>query len=157
MPLNAFDAALLSAGVGDVNLIKLSSILPPGCRRTDRVLLPPGSFVPCAYATILSSNRSQLISAAVGVGIPEDPTAAGLIMEYHAEHTNADHAARVVESMVREGMKLRNRPLKDILVASIDHTVEEEAGAVFAGVILWADTPNLCICEQTQIEPAPPE
>lgn len=28
--LNAFDAALLDAGVGNTNLIKLSSILPPG-------------------------------------------------------------------------------------------------------------------------------
>jgi pyruvoyl-dependent arginine decarboxylase len=29
-PLNAFDNALLDAGIGDVNLIKVSSIIPPG-------------------------------------------------------------------------------------------------------------------------------
>ena len=29
-PLNAFDNALLAAGIGNINLIKVSSILPPG-------------------------------------------------------------------------------------------------------------------------------
>ena len=28
--LNAFDAALIKAGIGDTNLVKMSSILPPG-------------------------------------------------------------------------------------------------------------------------------
>ena len=29
-PLNAFDGALLAAGVGNTNLVKMSSIVPPG-------------------------------------------------------------------------------------------------------------------------------
>ena len=33
--LNAFDAALLRAGVGDTNLVRVSSILPPGCEEME--------------------------------------------------------------------------------------------------------------------------
>ena len=33
-PLNAFDAALLAAGIGNTNLVKISSIVPPGCEET---------------------------------------------------------------------------------------------------------------------------
>src|SRR5206468_7432297 len=29
-PLNAFDNALLAAGIGNINLVRISSILPPG-------------------------------------------------------------------------------------------------------------------------------
>ncbi len=40
--LNAFDAALLDAGVGDTNLIKMSSILPPGAVEIERLTLKKG-------------------------------------------------------------------------------------------------------------------
>ena len=47
--LNAFDAALLDAGVGDTNLIKMSSILPPGALEIEILPLKKGSFIPLAY------------------------------------------------------------------------------------------------------------
>jgi arginine decarboxylase len=31
-PLNSFDAALLDAGIGNLNLVRVSSILPPGAQ-----------------------------------------------------------------------------------------------------------------------------
>ena len=33
--LNAFDGALLAAGIGDTNLLKISSIVPPAGQRVD--------------------------------------------------------------------------------------------------------------------------
>ena len=39
-PLNAFDAALGDAGVGDLNLVKVSSIVPPFCERTEPQRIP---------------------------------------------------------------------------------------------------------------------
>ncbi len=79
--LNAFDAALLDAGIGDTNLIKMSSILPPAAIEIPPRELPKGSFVPLAFGDIASSQPGTTISASVAVGIPEDPSAAGLIME----------------------------------------------------------------------------
>jgi len=53
--LNAFDGALLAAGIGDTNLVKMSSIVPPACKRIDPVKLPGGALVPVAYAAMTSS------------------------------------------------------------------------------------------------------
>jgi arginine decarboxylase len=52
MELNAFDAALLDAGIGNTNLVKMSSILPPGCLQIQPLPLPPGCLVPVAYSAI---------------------------------------------------------------------------------------------------------
>ncbi|MBI3007466.1 MAG: pyruvoyl-dependent arginine decarboxylase, partial [candidate division NC10 bacterium] len=50
--LNAFDNALLQAGIGNVNLVRVSSIVPPKAAFCPEVALPPGALVPTAYATI---------------------------------------------------------------------------------------------------------
>ena len=81
--LNAFDAALLRAGVGDTNLVRVSSILPPGCEEMAPPPLPPGALVPAAYASVTSAVPGEVITAAVAVAIPEDEGRPGLIMEHH--------------------------------------------------------------------------
>jgi arginine decarboxylase len=75
--LNAFDGALLASGVGDTNLVKMSSILPPGCLEMNPrpVALPQGALVPIAYASLCSDAPGEVISAAA-IGIPEDETRA---------------------------------------------------------------------------------
>ena len=81
-PLNAFDGALLNAGIGNTNLVRMSSIIPPGCREIEPVKLPFGALVPVAYASHTSETPGEVISAAVAVAIPEDESYPGLIMEY---------------------------------------------------------------------------
>jgi len=54
MPLNAFDMALLDAGVGDTNLVRMSSIVPPSCKEVEGMLLPKGGLIPIAYGSISS-------------------------------------------------------------------------------------------------------
>ena len=44
--LNAFDNALLAAGIGNINLVKVSSILPPDTEMVDLPQLRPGAIVP---------------------------------------------------------------------------------------------------------------
>ena len=66
-PLVAFDKALLNAGVGNYNLVKLSSILPAKAVWCDTRILrkdvPDGSLLPTAYATISSDKlRDRLVS-----------------------------------------------------------------------------------------------
>jgi arginine decarboxylase len=133
--LNAFDAALLKAGIGDTNLIRMSSILPPAAERTEVIELPRGSFVPLAYGEICSSVPGTRISAAVAVGIPANPTLAGLIMECSGEGApeTYEEAAR---AMVSEGMEeIRRAQLREILSISVTHKVER-CGAAFAAVVL---------------------
>jgi arginine decarboxylase len=135
--LNAFDGALLASGVGDTNLVKMSSILPPGCEEMKEppVPMPQGALVPVAYASLCSDVPGETISAAVAIGIPEDPNRAGLIMEYSARAEESVVLAQV-KKMVEKGMELRKRPIKEIKAISSTHKVGSTAG-VFAGVVLW--------------------
>jgi len=135
--LNAFDGALLASGVGDTNLVRMSSILPPGCVELDPKpqSLPQGALVPIAYATISSDVPGTIISSAVAVGIPEDSALAGLIMEFSAKREK-EYVEYQVKRMVVEGMKLRNRAIKEI--KSVSATFEVKTiGATFAAVVLW--------------------
>lgn len=135
--LNAFDGALLASGVGDTNLVKMSSILPPGCEEMKQppIPLPQGALVPVAYASLYSDVPGETISAAVAIGIPEDPNRAGLIMEYSARAEEGVVLAQV-KKMVEKGMELRKRPIKEIKAISSTYKVGS-IGAVFAGVVLW--------------------
>lgn len=134
-PLNAFDAALLRAGVGDTNLIKLSSILPPAAIEIETYRFPKGSMVPLAYGELTSSQPGATIAAAVAVGIPEDPDEAGLIME--CSHIGSAQACEnAAREMVREGMEIiRGRRVREIKSVSVYHVVER-VGSVFAAVVL---------------------
>lgn len=134
--LNAFDGALMASGIGDTNIVKMSSILPPGCKEINPPLpLPQGALVPVAYATISSTTPGEVISAAVAIGIPEDETQAGLIMEFSARDEEK-FVVEQVKKMVEKGMEMRKRKIKEIKWISSTHRVKE-IGAVFAGVVLW--------------------
>jgi len=135
--LNAFDGALLASGVGDTNLVKMSSILPPGCQKMNPrpVQLPQGALVPVAYASLCSDVPGDVISSAVAIGIPKDENRAGLIMEYSAR-AEQSIVENQVRKMVEKGMEMRNRAVKEIMSISATYKVTD-IGAVFAGVVLW--------------------
>ena len=133
--LNAFDGALLRAGIGDTNLVKMSSIVPPNCTLINPIKIPPGSLVPTAYASMTSDVPGEMISAAVALALTEDPDRPGLIMEYSSRGRQAEIEERVRE-MVKEGMKLRGWPIKDLKSIGIEYKVKK-VGAVLAAVVLW--------------------
>ncbi|MCA9520972.1 MAG: arginine decarboxylase, pyruvoyl-dependent [Myxococcales bacterium] len=133
--LNAFDHALLAAGVGDTNLVRMSSICPPACQQVEPFKLPYGALVPVAYAMMASSTPGEIIGAAVAVARPIDDTLPGLIMEHHGIGTREEIEYRVRE-MAIEGMHYRNREIKDVLVIGAEVRVERH-GAAFAGLVLW--------------------
>ncbi|MDK9701004.1 MAG: arginine decarboxylase, pyruvoyl-dependent [bacterium] len=133
--LNSFDGALLAAGIGDVNIVKMSSILPPNALEVTPFKLPGGALVPAAYAAYTSSEPGERIACAVAVAIPEDPTLPGLIMEYEGRGTKQDIEEHVRE-MARKGMETRNRTIKEIKSIAIEHKVDH-IGGIIAAVILW--------------------
>lgn len=135
--LNAFDNALLNAGVGDTNLMRMSSILPPAAEmcRVEEMNLPKGGLIPLAYASIDGTTPGRVISSAVAVGIPEDDRETGVIMEFE-DHAHLDTVEGIVRQMVVDAFDYRKRELKEILSIGIEHTVEI-FGATFAGVVLW--------------------
>ena len=78
--LTAFDNALRKGGIGDVNLIRVSSIVPPGATISPLPDLPFGALTPAAYAVQTSSVPGMRIAACIGVGwTPRG----GVLMEAH--------------------------------------------------------------------------
>src|SRR5256712_4449021 len=71
--LNAFDNALLAAGIGNINLVKDSSILPPEVPVIDLPKIKPGAIVPTAYAAMTSATPGETIAAAIAYAVPADP------------------------------------------------------------------------------------
>ena len=133
--LNSFDGALLNAGIGNTNLIKVSSILPPKCENIEPIQIPYGAIVPIAYASITSQLEGEVIAAAVAVAIPEDDKKPGLIMEYSSRGRKED-IEEIVRNMAKHGMELRGEKIKEIKSISTQHKVTN-IGTAFAGVVLW--------------------
>jgi arginine decarboxylase len=135
--LNAFDNALLAAGIGNINLIKVSSIVPPEVTVVELPKIRPGALVPTAYAAITSEVPGETIAAAVGYALPDEPTKPGVIMEFHGV-AGRDEADRAIRAMLEEAFRVRGETVRELSVLAVEHTVER-AGCAVAAVVLLAD------------------
>ncbi|MDD3364506.1 MAG: arginine decarboxylase, pyruvoyl-dependent, partial [Syntrophomonas sp.] len=115
------------------NLLRVSSILPPGCQFEPDLVIPPGSLLPIAYGSITSSEKGAIISAAVAVGIKSDSF--GVIMEFSGNCSKKEAEAQVTK-MVEEAFRIRGIELEEVKVAACEHLVEN-IGCAFAAVPLW--------------------
>jgi arginine decarboxylase len=131
--LNAFDNALLAAQVGNLNLIRVSSVLPQGATLLEVApAITPGSLVPTVYSVHVSARPGDTVAAAVGIGIGDGSH--GMIYESHGVSKHEVEAS--VRQMIAEGFARRGLRLKEIVVRSIEHKVER-IGCAVAAVILW--------------------
>ncbi|GBC97862.1 Pyruvoyl-dependent arginine decarboxylase [bacterium HR17] len=132
-PLNAFDNALLAAGIGDVNLIKVSSIVPPGAEIvSDKPRLPRGALVPCVYSERVSTTPGERIAVALAVGLADDGF--GVVMESEGE--SAEEACKRALSMVADAFQVRALRLARTLYIAVEHRVER-CGSVVAACVYW--------------------
>ena len=136
--LNAFDNALLAAGIGNINLIKVSSILPPGVELVPLPRIKPGALVPTAYAAMTSEVPGEVVAAAVGWARPEDPAKNGVIMEYHDKATQ-EEAERMIVQMLEEAFRVRGEKIRDMKVFAVEHRVERTGCALAAVTLLSED------------------
>lgn len=131
--LNAFDNALLKARIGNLNLMRVTSILPPGVQYCPEMEIPPGSLVPTAYGYIVSDVPGELIAAAVGVGFSKDSF--GVIMEFSGKCTR-EEAEKAIEKMLIEAFETRGMELAGKRIAAVEHRVVK-IGCALAAVPLW--------------------
>ena len=131
--LNAFDNALLASGIGNLNLLRVSSVMPPNCTEVAKLEIAPGSLTPTAYGSITSDKPGERISASVGIGFTKDSY--GIIMEFSGR-CSKDEAEETVAQMVRDAFAQRGEELAEIKVLGVEHTVES-IGCAFAAVALW--------------------
>src|SRR5262245_41919286 len=133
--LNAFDNALLAAGIGNINLVRISSILPPGVELGPLPRLKLGAIIPTAYAVQTSEVPGEVIAAAVGWARPVDPDKNGVIMEFHDKATR-EEAERAIVEMLEEAFRVRGEPIRDMQVFAAEHRVERTGCAVAAVALL---------------------
>lgn len=86
--LNSFELALRSAEIAKYNLVRVSSIFPPGAKIITRdqglSYLTPGQIVFSVMSENSTNEPNRLISASVGVAIPQDKNQYGYLSEHHA-------------------------------------------------------------------------
>jgi arginine decarboxylase len=132
-PINAFDNALLNAGVGNLNLVKVSSVVPTGAVMLDQpVSIDPGTLVPAVYATRHSNVPGEHICSVVGIGLSEDSH--GMIFEHSSD--SAEKAKRAVRTMVEDAFKQRGMKLARLMIRMAEHRVET-LGCTVSAVVLW--------------------
>lgn len=134
--ISSFDSALLDAGIGNYNLVRVSSILPPNCVQSNRVLLPGGSVLFTAYAT-LTTHADELIASAIAVAIPHNAEQCGVIMEY-SNRTSKEDAVKTVRKLAENAMRKRHIAVDTILSSGIEIQGKDTVfSTTFAGISMF--------------------
>ena len=132
--LNAFDNCLIKAGIGDISLVKLTSILPPDIEFIEKVpQFYPGSNVPAIYTFVTSEKRGQKIAAAIAVAKTiNGPT---LVAEYSNINISAGEAEEEAYKRVIKMAENRKREIDGrIIIKSSEHVVKK-CGCALAIVV----------------------
>ena len=106
--LSSFELALRNAGIERYNLVRVSSILPPHCKIVSKKKgleqLRPGQIVFVVLAENQSKEPNRLMSAAIGVAIPNDRDHYGYLSEHHAfgekEKVSGEYAEDLAAEML---------------------------------------------------------
>lgn len=139
-PLLAFDRALKYAEVSDLNLIKVTSVLPANCSRMDYVpILPAGRISPAVMSKCETSVCKTTVSAAIAVAIPKDPNKSGVFFE-ESGIMELSVAIERASNMCRQAMKDRGTEVLDVTSVGASNTCTFEPVAVLAvALFLWAE------------------
>jgi len=101
--LASFELALRAAGLAYCNLVLVSSIYPPGCKRISKEegvkLLRPGEIVFCVYDRESTNEPNRLVAASVGVAIPSDENQYGYLSEHHSFGETDEKAGEYAEDL----------------------------------------------------------
>ena len=125
--LNAFDNALTDAGIGDINLIKVSSMLGENTEIVDLPQLKPGSMVNCVLSTLTSDKPGDEITAVIGVAIGNE---LGCAVEITGINKKTEDLNNEAEFMVRYMMEKREVDIKELIIENATTTVKEIASVV---------------------------
>ena len=131
--LNAFDNALSNAGIGDVNLIKVSSMLASNTEIYELPKLKAGAMVNCVLSEITSDNPGDEIIAVIAVAIGEE---LGCVVETTGINKDNDEIINEAKYMVKYMMNKRNVEIKDLIVKYSTTTVKNIASVVSSVVYL---------------------
>ena len=104
--LPSFARALRSAGIAACNLVRVSSIFPPGCKILSKAegirRLKPGQVTFVVMSEAATQEAHRLIAATIGVAIPRDRKLFGYLSEHHSFGENEETAGDYAEELAAE-------------------------------------------------------
>ncbi|MBI2450031.1 MAG: arginine decarboxylase, pyruvoyl-dependent [Candidatus Nealsonbacteria bacterium] len=113
--LSSFEAALRDAGLAPFNLVSVSSILPPSCKKITwqkgLELLKPGEIVFVVLARNHTDEPNRLIAASIGCAVPANNKRYGYLSEHHpmgeTREKAGDYAEDLAASMLATTLGLK--------------------------------------------------
>jgi arginine decarboxylase len=104
--LSSFEAALRNAGIEKCNLVAVSSIFPPKCRKISKEegikKITPGQTIFTVMARNSTNEPNRLIAASIGAALPADISNYGYISEYHPFGVNEKIAGEHAEDLAAQ-------------------------------------------------------
>ena len=118
--LASFELALRKAGIEKCNLVNVSSILPPACKKIPKKrgigLLRPGQILFVVMARNATNEPNRLISSAIGVAKPAVSEGYGYLSEHHAfgetSKKSGDYAEDLAATMLATTLGVKFDPDK---------------------------------------------
>jgi arginine decarboxylase len=101
--LQSFELALRDAGIERGNLVRVSSIFPPGCRivpaHKGMKRVRPGQILHVVIAETATNEPNRLVAAAIGLAQPAAKGAYGYLSEHHSYGETEKRAGDYVEDL----------------------------------------------------------
>jgi len=101
--LQSFELALRDAGIQHCNIVSVSSIIPPGCKKISKErglkLIRPGEITFVVIARNSTNEPHRLVASSIGVAIPSGKDNYGYISEHHSYGQSEDIAGDYAEDL----------------------------------------------------------
>jgi arginine decarboxylase len=101
--LQSFELSLRDAGIEKCNIVNVSSIYPPGCKRVPKDegirQLSAGQITFCVMARNATNEPNRLIAASIGVAQPADDSVYGYLSEHHPFGETDERAGEYAEDL----------------------------------------------------------
>ena len=101
--LQSFELALRDAKIEICNLVTVSSIFPPGCKRISPEeglkALQPGQITFAVMARNATNEPNRLIAASIGVALPAETSSYGYLSEHHPFGETDERAGEYAEDL----------------------------------------------------------
>ena len=106
--LQSFELALRNAGIEKFNLVRVSSICPPGCKITSKEKALSQMFSGQIVYVVLADNQTnepyRMVTASIGLAVPAEKEHYGYLSEHHSfgesEKQAGDYAEDLAATML---------------------------------------------------------
>ena len=104
--LASFELALRDAQIAEYNIVRVSSIFPPGCKMISRnegvKKLSAGQVLFTVVAESSTNEPHRLIASSIGVAIPADGSHYGYLSEHHSYGQTDQQAGDYAEDLAAQ-------------------------------------------------------